>query len=158
MPGVRWASVILCVVVSARQVGWVSYVAPSAAQDKDVTIKKVETEKFEEAKDRSVEVPLSVKQGEQVWVALPRLFGGYVWERKAKKRDAKAFKYVKDDQFFQMKDARPGEVTYVAYLFEATEPGEAEYEFRLVRPLDKDKEAAATVTLKLDIEAKGIAR
>lgn len=105
-------------------------------QDREV-IKQPKVEEFKAlSKDENRLVhSVRLRPGQELTVALPRLYGGYVWKWQIPEGHEASLEFVGDDQFYKVKDAEPGDITYVAYMFKALAPDEFVCEFRLVRPL-----------------------
>lgn len=114
-------------------------------------VKKVLAESFRETKDNHIAQELKLRTGEELTIVLPRLFGGHVWKRRIRDGREACLPFVRDDQFYDGGDIRPGDVSYVAYTFKAVEPGRLKLEFRLLRPRETFEKDGPSYLVDLEI-------
>ncbi len=114
-------------------------------------IRKVAADRFTEAAKRHVSEAQNLRPGDDLKVVLPRLFAGHIWKRQLDDQPDGCLKFVKDDQFYESDNVRPGEVSYVAYIFHAEAKGRVKLEFRHLRPREKFDAEGPSFVLELNI-------
>jgi hypothetical protein len=118
----------------------------------DELVHKVTAQKFTDAPQKRVSQRMALTAGEDLKIVLPRLYGGHIWKRRVEDDPAGCLKYLKDDQFYDSSQARPGDVSYVAYIYHAETAGHVKIEFRHLRPRETFDHEGPSLVLDLDIK------
>lgn len=118
----------------------------------DELVHKVTAQTFTDAAQKRVSQRLTVNAGQDLKIVLPRLYGGHIWKRRVEDDPAGCLTYLKDDQFYDSSQARPGDVSYVAYIYHAETAGHVKIEFRHLRPRETFDHEGPSLVLDLDIK------